>query len=689
MNANNDSLSKDNFIICGLGRLGQATLVNLVKFGHSSLPISVVAIDKTSLIDVEFIEVYTLLSQPIIVGDCRQLDLLEEAGVASARAILLLTKDESVNIETALLVRRHYPFVHIVIRSARSNLNSLLKNQLNQFVALNATELPAETFALAGLGDELLSIFAIEELQFRVIQREITGHDYGYVEIPLSETQQRQSRLLTFMPCATLDRNLEQTISGSSLFHCWQPDTCISAQDIISSIHVDSVSHHHSRLVSSNLVGWPWVKAFWNKFASIGWARRFYQFWLGDAQKSLRLVTKVAITSGFTLCVMSTLILKLAIPQLSWSRAFSLAVILILGGYGDIFGGLEDLAIPTWIYLVSLLIALMSLILVLSVFGLLIDELISSRFHFLQHRPKLPQSGHVIIVGFGRLGDRVIQILRELNQSMICITDQIPSSEILQKVPFLIGDVLQELKSANLPKAKSVIAITNDPILNLEMALMAKEQSQSPNFLAVIRSHDRYFSESIPILLPRGKAFSLNSISAEAFAGAAFGENIISLFQLNNKTILVTEYCIEPDDTLIHKLISQVSYGYGVVPILLRTENTLKVQEVQCFPNEDYQLHEGDRLYLLASINGLRRIERGELAQPPRWRIEVQVPLSREGTLEVGNILARITGIDLAQCRTFAHSLPASMELPLYAYQAHRLEKALKRWASTKLQSIS
>lgn len=688
MSVNNDSPDQDHFIICGLGRLGQATLANLVKFGHSSLPISVVAIDKKQSIEYEYTGISSLLSQPVILGDCRRIDLLEEAGISFARTILLLTKDESVNIETALLVRRNFPNVHIVIHSARSNLNILLKKHLKPFVALNAAELPAETFALAGIGDELRSIFEIEHFQFRVVQREITGNDQGYCDLPLYQMHRRQSRLLTFTPQTSINRNLDQTTSGSNLFHCWQPEVCIYPKDIISYIQVDSVRTSHP--TPSQKLGWcNRLKAIFSVFANVGWVKRFYRFWQGNAQNSLRLVTKVAIIGGLTLCIVSTLILKLSFPNLSWVRAFSLAIILILGGYGDIFGGLEHLTIPTWLYVIALLISLISLVLVLSTFGLLIDELISSRFNFLQYRPKLPQSGHVIVVGVGRLGFRIIDILLELNQSMICITDRMPSPELLRKVPCLIGDVMQELKSANLEKAKSIIAVTNDPILNLELALMAKDGVQLPNLLTVIRSHDQYFGESIPLLLPRGQAFSLHTISAEAFAGAAFGENIISLFQLNDQTILVTEYCIEIGDTLIDKLISDISYGYGVVPILLKTENLLREQEVQFFPNEDHRLHEGDRLHLLASINGLRRIERGELAQPQGWRLAVQRPLSREGTLEVGNILAQITGMDLAQCRTFAQSLPASRQLSLYAYQAHRLKESLQRWAATDLQPLS
>lgn len=95
---------KDHFIICGLGRLGQQTLLNLSKFGSSSLPLTIVAIDKVIPQEFEESQASTLLSQDIILGDCRRLELLREAGIQQCRSILLLTRDENTHIETALLV---------------------------------------------------------------------------------------------------------------------------------------------------------------------------------------------------------------------------------------------------------------------------------------------------------------------------------------------------------------------------------------------------------------------------------------------------------------------------------------------------------------------------------------------------------------------------------------------------------
>lgn len=133
----------------------------------------------------------------------------------------------------------------------------------------------------------------------------------------------------------------------------------------------------------------------------------------------------------------------------------------------------------------------------------------------------------------------------------------------------LVGEPVMELAKVNLAAAKSVIVVTEDQMLNLEVALMAREAAQQINrdIGLVVRTYDQRFSDNLRNLLPDAKALSAYGLSAEAFAGAAFGENILGLFRLNNQTILVTEYTIEADDTLVGELLSRVAYGYGVVPI--------------------------------------------------------------------------------------------------------------------------
>lgn len=681
------NLSQDHFIICGLGSLGQHTIVNLKKFSRAPYEVSIAAIDLKIPVYWEIDNLPSLLVEPPIVGDSRRYDLLKRAGINHCRTILLLTSDESVNVETALAARRLNPSVHIVLRSSRYNLNQLLQRQLGHFVALDATELPATTFALAGLGDDILSIFKIDDYQFRVVQHQTPAGDLRYSQMPLHRLHRRDARLLDLRPQQPPSQPLGWATTASTIFHRWQPHVKVQAGDQITYIEID-----HPRLRIEK----PPPGRLWGKFkcrleelVNNSWRQRFFSFWRRDEQQSLRRVFLIAVSTGLTLWLIGALLLKKAIPALSWMKAISLGVILLLGGYGDVFGGIEEVAVPAWLLLVCLLIALISLLLVLSVFGLLADRLLSSRFEFLRRRPHLPKADHIIVVGLGRLGHRVISILREFNQPLIGITHQLRYPELLDQVPLLIGNVLQKLPTANLATARSVIAVTDDPMLNLEIALIASEattvQGNALPFTPVIRTINQAFSDNLAVLLPQAKAFSVYALSAEAFAGAAFGENILSLFPLQNQTILVTEYCIEEGDTLNGKLLAEIAYGYGVVPLLLKTYSLQGVWSTVTMPGDDLRLHSGDQLYVLSSINGLRRIERGEMAAPRRWRLKMERPLNPQVLLTAGNTLVRLSDLELSRCRDLMANLPVAIDLSLYDYQAYRLLQELQRYIPTQL----
>jgi voltage-gated potassium channel Kch len=686
------TIAPDHFIVCGLGSLGQLTIVNLKKFSFEPFEVLITAIDQDALLTWEVPNLPDLLSQPPIIGDCRQDEVLKLAGIEQCRAILIVTSEESVNIETAMTARRLNPMVQIIVRSSRHGLNQLLGKQLGRFSALDATELPAMTFALAGMGDDILSVFKVRNHQFRVVQQVVSAGDVRFDHFPMHRLHRRDSRLLDLKPAANPHQPIGWATTASSVFHRWQPHVRVQAGDQVVFVEVSTdqttVLQHRKK---GKRTLWERLRRRWLDAFDGEWRRQFKVFWQQDDQQSLRRISLIAMTTGIILWVVSTIIFKYT-AQMSWLRAFVAGAILLLGGYGDLFGGVDpSLSAPAWVMMVCLLISLTSLLLVLGVFGLIADQILSSRFEFLRRRPRIPKQDHVIVAGLGRVGYRITRLLQELNQPLVVLTQQLQYSELQNEVPILLGDLLQELKAANLATAKSLIAVSDDPMLNLELALLASETAvaQGRQLVSVVRTLNQSFSNNLASLIPQAKSFSAYVLSAEAFAGAAFGESILGLFQLNEQTILVTEYHLESGDTLSDRPLFEITYGYGVVPILLRTLSGQGYWQDILMPSDDLRLHAGDKLYVLSSINGLRRIERGERTAPRRWRLDAEKPLSKETLLDAGNILANLSGVDLAQCRAFMESLPNSLELKLYDYQANRLMQELSKRLPITLSPLS
>jgi len=103
-------------------------------------------------------------------------------------------------------------------------------------------------------------------------------------------------------------------------------------------------------------------------------------------------------------------------------------------------------------------------------------------------------------------------------------------------------------------------------------------------------------------MLDNIEVINIYKIAASAFAGEAFGENIISIFHQESQTILVTECQITSNDTINGLLISEFSYGYDVVVILYQA----LFQKSILMPSDDFKLKAGDRifrLYQFRSIN--------------------------------------------------------------------------------------
>ncbi|MFK8182087.1 MAG: NAD-binding protein [Phormidesmis sp.] len=684
----------DRFVICGLGNLGQQCVINLKKFDYDPFEVHITAIDQRNIRNWAVDALPSYLVEPPLLGDCRREEVLKAAGIEGARAVLIVTSNESTNVECAIAVRRLNPNIQIIMRSSRHSLNALLARQLGKFVALDATELPAMTFALAGLDEDVVSVFNIGHHRFKVTERIMSDRDPKFDQQRMQDLHKGNLRLLDFNPVETPSQPMGWATTASSIFHRWQPYLRISPGDRIAYIEVNS--DHEQTQQSQNPLE---TIAYWiEEFRHGNWQQRLRN-WRQSSEESLGRVVAIALFTAVVLWITGTLLLKFSYSQqpdgpeeLTWVKAISLGAILLLGGYGDVFGGFTRPSTPAWVQMACLTITLISILVVLGVLGLVAERLLNSRFDFLQKRPRIPRKDHVVVVGLGRVGRKVATLLADLNQPLVALDTQPNTTEIPLQIPLLTGSILKELPMANLAAAKSVIAVTNDQMLNLEVALFAAEKNLNRTFSPVVRTRSQNFSDNLMAMMPQAQTFCAYALSAEAFAGAAFGENIIGLFRLSGQNILIAEYLISPGDTLSGKQMAQVAYGYGVVPILRETQDAEGNTCTILMPTDEQYLKAGDRLFLLSSINGLRRIERGARTPPRRWRLVADTSAYDRIAPEVLNdaalLLTKLSDCEEVRARQFVEQLPATMDIDLYDYQAARLVQAMQKRLPVRLSPL-
>jgi Trk K+ transport system NAD-binding subunit len=659
MSARDTQAQLDRFLVCGLGSLGQHCVAALKEFG-----VSVIAIDQIQPQSWEISNLPNLL-EDLVLGDCRQNNILEQAKIQRCRAALIVTSNEQVNAETALAIRQLNRYTRLVVRSAQENLNQLLSERLGNFIAFDPIQLPASAFAFAALGSDTLGFFKLDGQWLQVFKRQIEQSDRWCNSRLLHELNSRQRRLLS---------HTHYPIPLPQTFHDWEPDVLLQPKDTLVYLETAEqlVFYGAPTQQQPKRRGWkakllPLPKQL---------RRQLAQFWQLSFQQQVRRVAIVCGVIVLILLVIGTFLFRWHYRGINFLEAFYTTVILLLGGYGDLFGGFETGdSIPWWLQLFSLGLSLAGTAFVGVLYALLTEALLSSKFQFVQRRPPIPQQNHVAIIGLGRVGQRVATLLREFKQSLVGITFNVDFEEKnLPEVPLIFGNLKNSLSKANLGGAKSVIVVTDDEILNLEVALMARKIN--PKSHLVIRTSSRHLSEHLSQLLPDAQVLGTATVVAEAFAAAAFGENIIALFRFDDRTILVTEYQIEVQDTLNGLLLSEVAYGFGVVPILYQKPPNAS----NLMPLEDIQLAVGDRLVILATIDGLQRIECGKLdIAGKRWQVSVKKALSADASFEGANAIARISGCSLGTAREFMNHLPGTLSVALYKHQAQRLVRELNK----------
>lgn len=163
-------------------------------------------------------------------------------------------------------------------------------------------------------------------------------------------------------------------------------------------------------------------------------------------------------------------------------------------------------------------------------------------------KPPRGLSGHVVLLGLGKIGTRVLTRLRELNIPVVCVEAD-PEARGLAvarrlRVPVVLGDVTQEgvLEAAKIHRAHALLALTSADTTNLEAALYAR--TVRPDLRVVLRLYDDDFATAVyrtlraahPQALTRSR--SVSHLAAPAFAGAMMGRQILGAIPVERRVLL-------------------------------------------------------------------------------------------------------------------------------------------------------
>lgn len=141
---------------------------------------------------------------------------------------------------------------------------------------------------------------------------------------------------------------------------------------------------------------------------------------------------------------------------------------------------------------------------------------------------------HTILVGLGNVGIRILHELLEDGIPTTVITlESEKHTEFLEQmlkdpnIAVIFGDATNSiiLKQANITKARALITVTNDDLVNFKIASKAKELNSQ--LRTVIRAFNRDFSQKVTDLFDIDAAISTSAIAAPAFVAISLEDGII------------------------------------------------------------------------------------------------------------------------------------------------------------------
>jgi voltage-gated potassium channel len=134
------STYRDHVVLCGIGHLGLRVLQELVRAGVPTVVLEKEEGNRNMAAAKE-------LGVPVLVRDMKEDQALIDAGIPTARAVVIATNDYMANLEVALDSRRMNPRIRIIMRLFDQQLAAKLSGVLGIDVAFSSSALAAPSVA--------------------------------------------------------------------------------------------------------------------------------------------------------------------------------------------------------------------------------------------------------------------------------------------------------------------------------------------------------------------------------------------------------------------------------------------------------------------------------------------------------------------------------------------------------------
>ena len=233
-------------------------------------------------------------------------------------------------------------------------------------------------------------------------------------------------------------------------------------------------------------------------------------------------------------------------------------------------------------------------------------------------REPRPRGGHVIVVGGGEVGIRVVGGLHDLGFDVALIDNdpRAPGVAFARSLslPVVIGDSAERsLRRAGIDSALALVSATNSDIVNLETAMQARAM-RGEELRIVLRLFDEDLAQRVQRTVSNVVSRSVSYLAAPAFAVAMLEHKVLRTIAVGRHVLLLADVRVEPGANIVGRPLAELEVGSLARVIALQERGTLRFT---WSPRRDHHLVADERMIVLATRAGLSTFLAGNRSPVP------------------------------------------------------------------------
>jgi Trk K+ transport system NAD-binding subunit len=577
--------------VCGLHDVALRTVEQLYMAG-----IRVVVVDDEP--EPRLVATVQAWGIPYIARSALLSDPLADAGLAGAIAVICAESSDLGTLETALQVRALRPDVRLVVHLDNPAVGGAVEGFTGEGSVLDVAGLFAPSVVDACLGRTTHDLqldgqhFVVSEL---TVDRDGTLRElYGDLA-PMGILSAQEDLIVA---CPGRD---EQVRRGDHVTLLGTP------ADFAQAGH--DAHHDHAGL------------------APRSGARplRRLKLAIQDAADYFDGPVRATLWVGLIVSLISTIFLRhyyvdLDAPhqRMTWLEAFYFTIeTSATVGFGDY--SFADQSAGLQVFGVALMVAGTAVVSLL--FAFVTNSLVSRRIEASLGRAAVRGTeDHVILVGLGAVGMRVLEGLRERGREVVVIErdedNRYASQARLLGVRVIIGDatLARTLQAANLDTASAVAVVTSNDMTNIETGLAIRDglRDRWEEVPVILRVFDTSLGHRLEETFDFRHVWSTAAIAAPWFVGAAIGMGVLATFYVGKQPFLVARLAVRDGGGLAGLEMRGLAANVRVLALRRAGHGTLDYP-----PRRDTRFAAGDLAYLAGPYEELMQVLRAEQGVAP------------------------------------------------------------------------